>query len=248
MLHNSERIGSFTSSEIVALTCLAKDKKSLGKPALTYIEETNYERKLGRSISDETNAKPLTWGNLVESHVFNLLGPDYIPTSGKTDVHPIFSFWAGSKDGIKRDEGKTVFDIKSPITLKSFCQLVDPLYNGFDGMEAMNIIRDTHKDGEKYYWQIVSNSILCGAKYGELIPYMPYKSELEDIRLLAMNASGEEIAKYSWIQFAREDELPFLIDGGYYKNLNKIRFEIPREDINFLTGKVIEAGKLLINI
>lgn len=61
VLKNTLRHGNFTSSEIVALTTKGKAKDSFGKPALTYIEEKNMERRLGRSITTESNAKPLVW-------------------------------------------------------------------------------------------------------------------------------------------------------------------------------------------
>jgi hypothetical protein len=140
------------------------------------------------------------------------------------------------------NEKNTVIDIKSPITLKSFCQLVDPLYNGYDGMEAMNIVRDKHKDGDKYYWQLVSNSILNNTRYAELIIGVPYYSEIPKVKMLA-----DGNPNCYWIAMAQDDELPFLPDDGYYKNLNIIRFEVPQEDKDFLTQKVIEASKLLID-
>lgn len=248
MQHNYSRNGNFTSSEIVALTSnpTAKAKKEgaiFGKAALTYIEECNFERKLGRSITDKASAKPLTWGKLIEKRVDKLLGDDYIMSCEETIVHPNIPFWCGSKDAIKHDEGKTVTDTKCPITLKSFCQLVDPLYDGLTGIEAMNKVRETHKDGEKFYWQLVSNSILDNTKYAELIVYMPYFSELPAIKDMA---DGQPDCY--WITMGLDDELPYLLDGGYYKNLNIIRFEVPQEDKEFLTNRVLEAGKMLINV
>lgn len=259
MISNPVRNGNFTSSEIVALTTTDRSGKSWGEPALTYIEETNFERRLRRSISDETNAKPLTWGNLCEGVCFGKLGLEYIITSQQTDVHPEINYWAGSKDGYKKDKGKTVWDIKCPMTLKSFCQLVDPLYNGLEGIAVMEAIREgytdkhgcphkKHKDGNKYYWQLVSNAILTGSKFAELIVFMPYKSELEEIRTAVIKSDGADIGKYYWINNAGEDELPFLLDEGYYKNLNVIRFAVPELDKKLLTEKVLAAGKMLIKL
>ena len=246
MINNKLRCGNFTSSEIVALT--KKDKKGtgFGAPALTYIEETNFERKLGRSLTDESNARPLTWGKLLEAHVFDLLGLEYILTSQETIQHASIPYWAGSPDGMKMDEGTTVMDIKCPMTLKSFCQLVDPLYQGLTGMDAMNAIRENHKDGEKYYWQLVSNSIIENTKYAELIVYVPYFSELSAIRFMAHNVPGDQAGKHYWIAMSQDDELPYLIDGGYYKNLNIIRFEVPEADKKLLIDCVLKAGELLV--
>lgn len=106
----------------------------------------------------------------------------------------------------------------------------------------MNIVRDKHKDGDKYYWQLVSNSILNNTRYAELIVGVPYYSEMPKVKMLA-----DGNPDCYWIAMAGDDELPFLPDGGYYKNLNIIRFEVPKEDKEFLTNKVIEASKLLID-
>lgn len=246
MMHNNKhRVGNFTSSEIVALTTNGKAKDTMGKPAYTYIEECNYERKLGRSIDNESNARPLTWGKLIEGRVFELLGIEYQLVSKDTIVHPQIDYWSGSPDAIKFDEGKTVCDIKAPITLKSFCQLVDSLYNGLGGMDAMNWIRENHKDGEKYYFQLVSNAILTGSRFAELIVYCPYKSELEAIRELTTVLDSPDQSKYAWINWSGDQELPWLPDGGYYKNINVIRFEVPVEDMLFLKTRVLSAGLLL---
>lgn len=228
---NIERIGNITSSEIVALV---NSKKTFD----TYVYECNLERKLGRSISTETNSKPTSWGKLVEKRVFDILGMEYILSSNQTDLHPQIKYWAGSKDGIKHDEGKTVFDIKSPYTLKSFCQLAD--------CETIEQVRNNHKDGEKYYWQLVSNACINDCQWAELIVYCPYQSELATIREMAANIDGDQ-NKIAWINWSTDDDLPYLIKGGYYKNLHIIRFEVPQTDKDLLTTKVLEAGKLLID-
>lgn len=258
MINNIARIGNFTSSEIVALMSVDTSGKKFGKPALAYISETNMERRLGRSVDDEKVAKALTWGKLLESRAFDLLSTEYILSSTETDVHPFIPYWSGSKDGIKHDEGKTVADIKCPLTLKSYCQLVDPLYYGLEGMAAMDAIRkgfvdsmgvahEKHKDGEKFYYQLTSNAVINSCKYAELIVYMPYKSEIPEIKMMAQNVPGEELGKHYWIGMAGEDELPFILDGGLYKNINIIRFEVPQADKDALTANVLKAGKMLIN-
>lgn len=245
---NQDRNGNFTSSEIVALTSLAKDQKSFGKPALTYIEETNMERRLGRSLDTEENARNLSWGKLIEKYISDnpkLLGLNYSVNLSDTTVHPTIHFWAGSEDVTKED---TVGDIKAPRTLKSFCQLVDAVaVHGLSGMEAMHHIIKTHKEGEKYFYQLVSNACIHNKQFGELIVFVPYQSQLNEIRELAANWDNpEEAYKYAWINSANDEELPYLIDGGFYKNLNVIRFEIHKADKEFLTEKVLAAGKLLV--
>lgn len=271
---NIKRIGSFTSSEIVALTSmgtrgmteveLAKHKKNNpgsrkkniecwpGKAALTYIGEKRMEKNLGRSLDNDIDSRPTIWGKFVEPIVFSkLLSDEYEYCSNETCTHPEFNFWAGTPDGFKSK--KVVAEMKAPFTLKSFCQLVQPLYDGLEGIDAMNAIRNgyvnkngieypPHKDGEKFYWQKVSNCCIKGYNHAELIVYCPYESELEIIQHLAF--SGDTPAAY-FIYSSEKSALPYLKDNGYYKNINFINFEVPEEDKIFLTDCVKKAGELL---
>jgi len=129
------------------------------------------------------------------------------------------------------------------------------LYDGIQGMEIMECLRKgwtdsrgmkhkPHPDAETYYFQLVSNACIDDCRFAELIVYMPYKSELAQIRQLAERSETPE--KYYWLTKADDEDLPYLIDGGYYKNLNIIRFAVPETDKEFLTGRVREAGKLLV--
>lgn len=262
---NEKRNGNFTSSEIIALTTFgkremtkdeldARPKKGVGSKttfiedgfgdaAKTYITETNMERRLLRALTNETNARALSWGKLCESKVFQLLGPDYRLCSQETIDHPTIEYWKGSPDAEKfiGENKDACIDIKCPMTLKSFCTMVDAFAEG-----DISKLRDNHKDGDKYYWQIVSNAILLGCDWGELIVYVPYEDELEEIRVLANQQDGDNIHKYYWIAMGNDDEMPTLKRGGYYKNINVLRFEIPKADKEFLTNRVLTAGKDLV--
>ncbi len=253
---SSSRNGNFTSSGIVALTTEGTKKGTFGKPAYTYIEKKNKERRLGRSITSDFDAKPTSWGNLIEQRAFDLLPMDYVMCSKVTLTHPDIPYWKGTPDAYKSiEEVVTITDEKCPYTLDSFCDLVDPYVK--DGVvihKALTIeaVRANHKDGEKYYWQIISNACLIEANTGlkvtrgELIVYVPYKSELEAIRDLASSAGeGGEYTK--WVNFASDEALPYLIDGGHYKNINVIGFDIPNFDKQFITSRVLEAGKHLVS-
>lgn len=254
---NPSRIGNFTSSGIAALTSKGKEKGSFGKPAYTYIEKKNKERRLGRSLEKDFDAKPTSWGNLIEQRAFDLLSTDYVMCSKVTLSHPTIVYWKGTPDAHKVvDEIVTVADEKCPFTLDSFCDLVDPYYeNGKIVHPALSIeaVRANHKDGDTYYWQIVSNGCLIEANTGlkvtkgELIVYVPYKSELEEIRDMASSA-GEGGENTKWINFANDESLPYLIDGGHYKNINVISFDIPESDKEFLKSCVLKAGELLQEI
>ena len=277
MLSNS-RSGNFTSSEIFALLStgtremteqeLAEHKlnnpgsrkKTIeswpGKAAITYINQCNMERRLGRSLDGELDAKPTNWGKFIEPLLFQLLDGDYTYNSSDTLTHPELDYWKGTPDGFKITENKTVVDAKCPFTLESFCKLVGPLYNGFEGMGAMNALREgytdktglfqpAHADAEKYYWQLVSNACIDDCSHAELIIYCPYESELAVIQAQAVK-SGDPIAYF--IANSPKKALPYIKDDGFYKNINIISLEIPAEDKKKLTEIVKNAGKYLISV
>ncbi len=233
------RAGNFTSSEIVALTKNGKAKDSYGVPFYSYIEAKKMERRLGRGLNVDVFAKPLTWGDLVQHYVFKKLGSDYKPCSNDVIIHPTIDCWRGTPDAIKLE---TVAEVKCPQTLKSFCLLVDSWKkSGIDG------VRDNHDDGDKFYWQCVSNAVLTKSKFAELIVFAPYYSELEALRELAQNFDGPLQSRFMWIALAPDSELPFLKDGGYYKDINVMRFEVPIEDKMFLHARVDAAKEYLFD-
>ncbi len=233
---NDIRNGNFTSSEIWKLCTQDKSKTSFGKPALTYIREKNFERNLGRSLDTDNSTRPMLWGVLVETRVHKILPFDYILASLETISHPSIEYWKGSPDMTTKD---AVCDIKCP-QLKSFCELVEV-------MRSDDPAENLKKEFPEYFWQLVSNSILTGKKFAELIVYVPYRDELTEIKYSAENYDGDDQAKYLFIYHAFDDDLPYLIEGRSYKNLNILRWEVSQEDKDFLTARVQEAGKFLIN-
>jgi hypothetical protein len=240
IVKNTNRIGNLTSSEIYKVLTKAKDKVNFGAPALTYIDEKNMERKLGRSLSTDMESRPTSWGKTLEGRVFELLGAEYRLCSQETITHKDYEFWCGSPDAEKfnLDGTKTVVDIKCPYTLKSFCELVEV---------SMFAIKNNHKAGNAYYWQLVSNAILIGADSAELIVYCPYQSELEAIKDYVSNMHESVQNSVAWINWATDDTLPYLLDNGYYRNLNVCSFSIPEEDKEELKEAVLRASKLLIS-
>lgn len=247
------RVGNVTSSEIVSLMADGKAAGSIGAPFYTYVEECNMERRLGMALEKEVSTFDMTWGKLCERFAFDLLGTTYEDCSTKTIVHPINLFWVGTPDGIKHDEGKTVVDTKCPGTRKSFCQLVDAmlLANGEmnpDSNEVWDRIMKKHKDGKKFFWQLVSNAILTDSKYAELVVVMPYQSQLPIIREMAAEWDGADQWQFKKIYEAFDETLPYLKDGGYYKNMYVFRFEVEQASKDALTARVLKASESLITV
>lgn len=234
MIENAERIANFTSSQIWKLMKNGKAAGTIGAPGLTYIEEKRLETRLGRSVSVEAYSKEMAWGTLMEQRVFEMLPFGYELTSQSTTLHPSIGNWSGSKDVIV--PGKKIGEIKCYYP-KNFAQYADTLMK-----QSVDLLREEHPEE---YWQLVSNAIINQVPVAEAILYCPYYSELEEIREMAANYEGEDQWQYRFIAESPSSWLPYIPDGGYYKNLYTFEFEVPKEDIDALTARVMMAKSLL---
>lgn len=230
---NQIRNGAFTSSQIYQLMTLDRKGTGWGAPALRYLKQKQWEKKLHRSLDSDMRSKPTSWGTLLESRAYQII-PSFETRIQSTETlsHPDIEGWVGTPDYTESD---LVGDIKCPWTLLSFCALIDALKTGQES------IRD---DFPQYYWQLVSNAILCGKKWAELTVYCPFQDELEEIRELARR-QDEDQERYIFINFALDDDLPYLVKEGEYKNLNQIKFEVPEADKVLLTETVKKALAIL---
>lgn len=223
-----ERFGNFSSSSIWKLTTLSTDKKSFGKPALTYIKEKKYEKLLGRPLQKDAKSKSLLWGRFCESFVFSKLDLMYKLESKIRYQHKDITNWNGMPDTLRND---VVGDIKCPFTLLSFIDLVQACSNGYESFK---------KESPEYFWQLISNAILTNSKKIELIVYCPYLEDLEQIRNLA-----SDDLDYNFLNYMDNEELPYLIKDSHFYDLNKFEFDIEQSDIDFLTDRVKKAVEML---
>ena len=253
---NKERIGSFTSSNVYKLIPMGsepmneeelhkhkednpksrKKNKDAGfsDAGLTYIKEKQIEIRMRRSIDVEAYSKSMFWGSFMELFVFEKLGLGYEITSDETDVHPTIKHWSGSKDLFVK--GKKIAEIKC-FQPKKFALYTDSLLS-----ESVENIKE---EFPKEYWQMVSNAIINDVPNAEGITYMPYESDLKEIREFAENYEGADQWKYRFIYESPKCELAYLPDVGYYKDLNRFEFEVPDKDKQLLTSRVEEAITLL---
>lgn len=245
------RHGNFSSSSIWRLTTNGRAKGSLGAPALSYIKEKQREIKLKRSITNNALTRPIIWGKILELYVFREKLPMKYKDGNNSGrlVHPEISRWTGVPDTICAEE--VVGDTKCPTSLVKFCDAVEEMELGVEAFREAN---------KEHYWQLISNAILSGCKKAERIVYVPYASELEKIRdfvaSLDLYSLPEDLNEFrvKWIYDEIEDYLnngiepsfAFLPNDSEYKDLNTFVFDVPQEDIDFLTERVKMATKLLI--
>lgn len=236
ILERPERVGAFTSSDIYRLMGSHKVTGKILKPFETYVQEKIREAKLGRSINVGGYSQAGSWGNLMEQYVFDeYLGNEYALTSKETKVHPDISTWAGSKDVIVH--GVKVGDIKCYYP-NNFSQYADVLIE-----KDVDLLREEYP---KEYWQLVSNCAIEDIDTAEVILWIPYQSELEDIRNYAADYNGNDQWKYRWIYESEDYNLPYIHDASVYSNLYKFDFKVPKEDFELIHERVYMASKQLI--
>jgi hypothetical protein len=227
-----ERFGNFSSSSIWKLTTVDKSGKEFGEKAKTYIKEKSYEIELGRSLENEAKAKPTMWGNICEPFAFGLLGLEYKLISKERIAHPTIKRLNGMPDNLRTDaDKKIVGDTKCPFTLKSFVEQIKAHEQGLETYK---------KEFPEYYWQLINNAILTNSTHIECILFVPYLSQLKEIR-----ESVADNLDYNFLNYMSDNELPYLIEGGKFKNINTFVYEVPKQDIEFLENCVNKANLLL---
>lgn len=231
-----ERIGNFTSSNIYKL-CGGTDKPTA--PFYTYVQEKMFERKLNRSIEMGARSQSMTWGKLLEKRVFDNLPLGYVMTNKSTKRHKDFPHLVGTTDFLFPDVKVSELKCFEP---KNFASYVSVLLAG-----DTEIIKKEHP---KEYWQIISNSIINEVPKGEAIAYMPYESEMEEIRGLMQDE--EYLAKVDltirdvfYIHEKPNSELAVLPNDSKFPNLNIFEFEVPELDKEFLLRRVALAESLI---
>lgn len=249
------RVGNFSSSNIYKLCSKGRGSASVenvGASFYTYVKEKKREKKLKRSINSKAFTRPIIIGIVFELYVFNRkLNTDFENLNDKKrSVHTELDNWTGLADTFRRKD-LVVGDIKCPSSLIKFCDLIE---NTEEGLESFKI---NHPD---FYWQLVSNGILTGVDNAELLFYIPYLSEMKDIKEFVSNITEEQlpndldIFQIEWItheinaylEFGKNPiQIPYLPNDCEYKDFNTFAFEIPKEDKEFLTERVRMATKLL---
>jgi hypothetical protein len=241
-MNNEMRSGHFTSSMAYKLIKKGTGNKEFSAPGLTYIQEKQIERRMQSCLDGGAHTQTLAWGNFMELMVYSVLGLDYQISSKETTLHPVFGdFWSGSKD-LYTENPKTK-KMESIAEIKCYQKKNFALYTDCILKKDTEIFK---KDFPKEYWQIISNALINEVEIGEAISFMPYVSEAEAIKEMANDYEGADQWRYKFIRDLPVADLPFIPDGGYYKNINKFAFIIPQEDRELLEARMIQANNLLI--
>lgn len=234
-MNNKNRQGRFTSSQMYRV---------MGTPAVlnTYIEELVIEKRMKRCLDVGAYSQAMSWGRYMEMQVFKEMSTDYTIVSKQTILHPEDRFkdiWSGSPDFIKfkGNDAVAVSEVKCYYP-KAFAKLTDAMLK--KDLKALKEVNTSSGKGREY-WQVVSNAILCGVDTAEIITYMPYESEMEQIKNDVANFDGADQWEFRFINERSNSELPVLPNDGYYKNLNVFSFIVPEEDKQLLEERILMA-------
>jgi hypothetical protein len=148
--------------------------------------------------------------------------------------HPTLP-WSGAPDMVSETE---VADVKSPYTLRSFCELSD--------MCAESVIAHENLKEKKpeYYWQLVSNAILAGVDDVALYIHGVERKYFNEVVDYA-EAMVDNLNTYAWISFSQPEQLPLIPKESKYPAITNISFTVPQEDKDLLTARVEMAAKIL---
>ena len=241
MIENKERIGNFTSSQIYNLCAVNKDG-NYSSAYYTYISKKMRERKLKRSLDMGKYGASMAWGKFLEKRVNDNLPMNYQMLHKSTKMHPKFNYVSGSVDFLV--PGVKVAELK--------CYEPDK-FSSYVSALLTNDLQQIKSEFPQEYWQMVSNSQIHKTPKMEAIVYMPYESEMEEIRQLADDPEYlNSIGMMPWeVRFITEkpiSQLAVLPDDSDFKNLNIFEFDVPTEDVIFLNKNIINAGKLLLGV
>lgn len=221
ILENKIRVACVSSSQVYRI---------MGTPAIykTYQKEVKFEQRMKRKLSLGKSTNATNWGLFLEQIVHQSLSLDYITQAQVTLPHPTIKGWVGSPDTFT-DE--VVADIKCFEPL-NFCNYIEVL--------EQNSTEVFKKEYPKEYWQLISNALILGKSKIQVILYLPYEKDLEDIRNLAASYDEYDAWKYRFIYELPPSQLACQPNDSGYKDLNIFTFDLPKEDAELLTSKVIK--------
>ena len=156
-----QRLGDFTSSEIKQLLVSPQKGAKIAVGAMTYILEKVAERYIQKPINQFTS-RATEHGSDTENLAFRTtikrLGIDF-RTCGYIK-HQKIKRLGGSPDGY--NGGEYVLEIKCPL-------------NPVNHLKNLTIktAEDFKKMHPDYYYQVMLNTFLCGAKYAVFVSFCP---------------------------------------------------------------------------
>lgn len=193
------RLGHFTGSEVGTLMQSSREKDKLfGKDATKYIYQIVAERTMNSTyIEDndmfnlylsetnvETKAMQLgTQKEKVAREVYSKFQKCNVFERGFIE-HPAMKYYGASPDGVITDNDKEDGNIVGGIEIKSVGQVNFIMYKN-----ECKTAADLKKINSKYYYQVISEIAVTGAKWWDFVVFCPYQKDY----IYAVHITREEI-------------------------------------------------------
>lgn len=235
-MDQEKRNGRATSSQMHKV-CASLSSGKPSKSFYTYAEEVAAERFIKRGSKTEVKTQPMKWGSLMEIVLFNNLGMGWTMEHKNTVLHEKYGhIWSGTPDLVASEicaEAKCYEPKK--FGLLSLC------------LSKKNVEELKSKFKEEY-WQVVSNAVLTKKKRAMIIAFMPTRSELEKIFDKIENSDfliDNGLIPSDYFFFTKEniESFPYLDDDSGVDSIQSFEFEVPSEDVVFMTKRIIEFEK-----
>jgi hypothetical protein len=216
---------------------VVKEDSKPSQAFYTYAEEIASESYIGRTSKTEVKTRPMLWGSLMEVVLFNKLGMGWTMEHKNTILHKKYGhIWSGTPDLVAEEicaEAKCYEPKK--FGLLSLCL----------SKKKIELVKSKFKEE---YWQVVSNAVLTGKKKAMIIAFMPKRKELEEIIKKIedtdfLEDNGLKPTDYYFMSKENIESLPYLPDDSPIDSINSFVFDVPEEDIVFMTKRIIEFEK-----
>jgi hypothetical protein len=229
----TKRAGAFTSSEIYKLVARHKKTGEYLVSRDSYINKVFMELQYNCPMSSYGDSRPTIWGKLLEKWYMAQIELG-TPTPTDTLTHPECPLWKGTPDMIYKQE-KMVGDLKCPSDLERFAI-------AYECKGDIDKLRATYKEGEKYYWQLMSNAVLTGSDKCKLVFYVPSEADIEEPKTGIRAYSDDGEGKHHWVLFSNYYELPHVPKESSLPNQVVIEWQVDKIERQQLINDVLSAA------
>lgn len=235
-MEQEKRQGRATSSQMHKV-CAGDKVDSPNKPFYTYAEEVAAERLIQRPLQTEVKTQSMKWGSLMEVVLFNKLDMGWTMEHKNTVIHRKYGdIWSGTPDLLATEICGEV-KCYEPKKFVSFSLCLNK--------EDIFLVKKNFKEE---YWQVISNSDLTKKKKAMLITFMPERSELEDIidKIEVtdfLEDNNLRLSDYYFMSMENIEGLPYLPEGSKLDSINQFTFDVPVDDVIFMTKRIIMFEK-----
>jgi hypothetical protein len=197
----------------------------------TLIRQTRHEIRLGRPIDrDAGDTFATSWGTTLEYFAFKRFDTDYERRFHSKEFfeHPTIPRYGGCPD----------YSMPRVLAGDMKCPQLSAYMDAYE-CGTIHELRESLKDGEKFYWQLMSNSLILGVPECELVFFCPKRSMLDAVRTVALEADA-------WWWNWEDERLPYIPDESEIGPLKVFRWVADKADLELLESRLKLASERVL--